>query len=53
MPLINPPENHKKSPLPTIKEDFLKKTLKNSSKKLNNSKLKTNYLERKSMPKTV
>jgi len=41
MPLTNHPEKHKKSLSPIIKEDYPKMISRNSSKKLNNSKLKT------------
>jgi len=44
---INLHKKNNKSPLPTIKEDFLKKKLKNSLKKLKNIKIKMMPSERK------
>jgi len=53
MPKIRPPVNLKRLPLPTTREDYPKKILKDSSKKLKNSKLKMKLLRKKWNPKTL
>jgi len=51
-PKTKEPKRKITSLLPTIKEDFPKKKLKNLLKKLKNIKMKMTQSERKLMPKT-